>query len=139
MVLHRDGVALALAPRVATSVLSWEACGPCLLRAKLLLEKSLHLWVIVAYAHIATDPNDVAKDQFYDMFSNLVVAILTRNVMLILEDFNAQVGCDFSNWKGTIGQHSFPTKNSLPTKNGLRLFLFYRHHRLMIASAFFQH
>ncbi len=86
--VHYDRVTLALAPKVATSLLSWEGCGPCLLRTKLLLEKGLHLWVIVAYAHIATNPNDVTKDQFYDTFSNLVVAIPARNVTLILGDFN---------------------------------------------------
>jgi hypothetical protein len=97
MVLHYNGVALALAPRVATSQLSWEAYSSCLLRAKLLPEKGHHLWVIVAYAHIATDPNDAPKDQFYDMFLDLVIAIPTRDVTLILKDFNAQVGYDFSN------------------------------------------
>jgi propanediol utilization protein len=52
--------------------------------------------VIVAYAHITIDPNDVTKYQFYDMFSDLVVAIPACDVMLILGDFNAQVNSDFS-------------------------------------------
>jgi hypothetical protein len=137
--MHCDGVALALVPRVAAGLLSWEAYGPCLLRVKLLLEKGFHLWVIVAYAHTAIDPNDIAKDQFYDTLSILVVAIHAHNVTFILGDFNAQVDCDFSNWKGTIGQHNFPTKDGLPTKNGMRLLSFCGHHRLTIASTFFQH
>ncbi len=55
------------------------------------------MWVIVAYAHTTTNPNDVAKDQFYDMLSNLVLAFLARDVTLILGDLNVQVGCDFFN------------------------------------------
>lgn len=101
--MHHDGVALALVPKVVASLLSWEACSPRLLRVKLLLKKGLHLWVIVTYAHIATDPNDIAKDEFYDTFSDMVATIPTRNVTLILGDFNTQVDCDLSNWKGTIG------------------------------------
>lgn len=137
--MHRDGVALALAPRAAASLLSWEACGSRLLRAKLLLEKGLHLWVIVAYAPTATNLNEAAKDQFYDALSDLIAAIPARDVTLILGDFNAQVGCDFSNWKGTIGRHSFPTKNGLPTENVLRLLSFCCHYHLTIVSTFFQH
>jgi hypothetical protein len=103
----------------------------------LLQEKSLHSWVIVAYAHTVANPNDIAKYQFYDMFSDLVVTIPARDVMLKLGDFNAQISYDFSNWKGIIGQHNFPTKDDLPTKNGMRLLSFYRHHRLTITSTFF--
>jgi hypothetical protein len=99
---HEDGVdhdevALALVPRVATNLFSWEACGPCLLWAKLLQEKGLHSWVIVAYAHTTANPNDIAKYRFYGTFLNLVVTILACDVMLILGDFNVQIGCDFSN------------------------------------------
>jgi hypothetical protein len=60
--VHRDWVALAMVLRAAANLLSWEAYGPCLLRAKLLLEKGFHLWVIITYAHTAIDPNDAAKD-----------------------------------------------------------------------------
>ncbi len=66
--LDRDKVTFALALRVIASLFSWEACGACLLRAKLLLEKGFHLWVIIMNAHIATDPNDTTKYQFYDTF-----------------------------------------------------------------------
>jgi hypothetical protein len=40
-------------------------------------------------------------------------------------NFNAQDGCDISSWKGTIGQHNFPTKDSFFMENGLRLLLFW--------------
>ncbi len=59
--MDHDEVTLALAFKVATNLFSWEACGPCLLRAKLLQEKGFHSWVIVAYAHTTIDPNDIAK------------------------------------------------------------------------------
>jgi hypothetical protein len=95
------------------------------------------LWVIVAYAHIATDPNDVAKDHFYDTLLDLVTAIPPRDVTFIMGDFNVQVSYDFYNWKGIIGQHNFPTKDDLPIENGLKLLSFCRHHRFKIASIFF--
>jgi hypothetical protein len=60
--VHCNEVGLALVPKVATSMLSWEACGPRLLQVKLLLDKGFHLWVITAYAHTTTDPNDTTKD-----------------------------------------------------------------------------
>jgi hypothetical protein len=53
--------------------------------------------VIVAYAHTTANPNDIAKYRFYGTFLNLVVTILACDVMLILGDFNVQIGCDFSN------------------------------------------
>jgi hypothetical protein len=81
--------------------------------------------------------NDTTKDQFYDTLSDLVIVIPACNVILILGDFNAQVNCDFSNWKGTIDQRNFPTNDGLPMKNGLRFLLFCYHHRLTIASTFF--
>jgi hypothetical protein len=62
MVLHCDGVAFALAPKVAINLFSWEACGPHLLQVKFLLEEGIHLWVIIAYAHTTTDPNDTTKN-----------------------------------------------------------------------------
>ncbi len=86
-----------MVPSAAARLLSWEAYGPCLLRAKLLLEKGFHLWVIIACAHTAIDPNDVAKVQFYDTLSDLVIGIPARDVTLILGDFNVQVDCDFFN------------------------------------------
>jgi hypothetical protein len=95
--------------------------------------------MVVAYAPTITDLNEAAKDQFYEALSDLIAAIPARDLTLILGDFNAQVGCDFSKWKGTIGRHNFPTKDDLPTKNGLRFLSFCRHYCLTIASTFFQH
>jgi hypothetical protein len=118
-------------------LLFWEGCSPRLLKAKLLLEKGLHLWVLVAYAPTEISPDEDC-DAFYEALADTVSLIPSRDMVLILGDFNAQTGGDNSEWKGTLGRHAF-YREAGPTENGIRLLSFCRYHNLTVASSFFQH
>ena len=55
--------------------------------------------------------------------------------LVLLGDFNAQVGIDKATWKGVIGQHGDPDIN----KNGGCLLQFCATTRLCILNTFFEH
>ena len=153
-----QGVALALGPGAAAALLRWEALGPRLMYAVLQLEKDLKLWVVVGYAPTDADADEAKKDAFYEALGELVGAATTREVVLILGDFNAQVGSDYSSWAGTMGRHSAPRaalgrpgpsgtgqaqrkcscQPTMHSGNGLRLLSFCRHHGLVVASTLHQ-
>jgi hypothetical protein len=48
------------------------------------------------------------QDAFYEAFSFVVVAILARDLVLYLKDFNAQMGSSACGWEGVLGGFNPP-------------------------------
>ena len=91
------------------------------------------LSLISAYAPTLPS-SDEAKDSFYDQLDSVIKAIPSANKMLLLGDFNARVGKDYSSWEKIVGKHGVGRENS----NGTRLLSLCAQHGLIITNTMFQ-
>ena len=72
--------------------------------------------LLSAYAPTMTNPDEI-KDKFYEDLNTVIGATPNSDKLIILDDFNARVGCDSAGWEGVIGKHGVEKCNS----NGLLL------------------
>ncbi|KAI8516766.1 hypothetical protein Bbelb_053470 [Branchiostoma belcheri] len=131
--LHRQGVALALAPSAHRSLVFWKPVSNRLLLARLRHQHG-RISIIVAYA-----PTDVAseddKDEFYTNLSTLTAGISRHDVTWILGDLNATTGSHRSGFENCLGPHGIGNCND----NGRRLLEFCTSFHLRTERSFFQH
>lgn len=69
------------------------------------------LSMISAYAPTMTNPDNV-KDMFYEDLNTLIESVRKSNKLLVLGDFNARVGKDYSTWERVLGHHGIGKCNS---------------------------
>ena len=91
-----------------------------------------HIKIISCYAPTMTNTEEV-KSKFYDDLHSLIVATPMTDKLIILGDFNARVGCDYTTWDGVLGKHGVGGCNS----NGLRLLQTCAEHKLLITNTLF--
>ena len=104
-----------------------------LMKLRIPLSRIRYLTIISAYAPTLTSPDD-AKEQFYEQFDQVIRSTPTSNKLVILGDFNARVGGDYSSWEGVLGRHRVGKINN----NGLLLLSKCAEHRLCITNTFFR-
>ena len=104
-----------------------------LMSLRLPLIKGRHITIISAYAPTMTNPDDI-KDKFYEDLDSLIKTIPKEDKLLILGDFNARVGTDYTTWEGIIGRNGVGKCNS----NGLLLLKTCAEHSLLITNTVFR-
>ena len=77
--------------------------------------------------------SDDAKEQFYEQFDKVIRSTQPSDKQVILGDFNARVGRDYSSWEGVLGRHRVGKIND----NGLLLSKC-AEHSLCITNALFR-
>ena len=139
---HTHGVAIILSPR-AKAV--WNAAGCVfqpvserILRLRLKCHMS-YISVVAVYAPI-NPPNSTSEavdpsEAFYDQLQSTLSSVPSSDLILILGDFIAHVGSDFSSWNSVIGPHGTEECN----ENGERLLDFCAGNQLIITNTWFQH
>ena len=85
------------------------------------------------YAPTLTNPSDV-KDAFYSVLKTTIISMATSDKLLLLGDFNAQVGREFTVWPGVIGCQGVSNSNS----NRLLLLLICTEFKLCITNTVFR-
>ena len=126
----QDGVGLLVNPTMAECVVDWVPLGGrvCLLTLRL-QERSLGILQVYA----------INMESQYQVFPEKVEVALGKAIssesLILLGDFNANVGIDNATWKGVVGQHGDPDIN----KNGRCLLQFCATNGLCIINTFFQH
>ena len=65
--------------------------------------------LISAYAPTLT-ASDVDKEDFYESLNTVIRSVPHKQRLLVLGDFNARVGRDFTMWQGFLGHHSIHRK-----------------------------
>ena len=75
-----------------------------LMKLRIPLSRIRYLAIISAYAPTLTIPDD-AKEQFYEQFDQVIRSTPPSDKQVILGDFNARVGRDYSSWKGVLVGH----------------------------------
>ena len=104
-----------------------------LMKLRIPLSRIRYLTIISAYAPTLTSPDD-AKEQFYEQFCQVIRSTPTSDKLVILGDFNARVGRDYSSWKGVHGRHGEGKIND----NGLLLLSKCAEHSLCINKTQFR-
>ena len=77
---------------------------------------------------------DEYKDQFYTALKAEISTVPTKDKLIILGDFNARVGTDWTTWAGVLGKHGVGKCNS----NGELLLETCMSHSLTITNTYFQ-
>ena len=139
---HTHGVAVILSPRPKAA---WNAAGCVfqpvserILRLRLKCHMS-YMTVVAVYAPINV-PNSTSEavgpsEAFYDHLQSTLSSVPSSDLIVILGDFNARVGSDFSTWISVIGPHGFGGCN----ESGERLLDFRAGNQLIITNTWFQH
>lgn len=83
-----------------------------LMTARLPLPKKRFATLISAYAPTMTNPDEV-KEAFYEDLRNTIAAVTRSDKLIILGDFNAQVGRDHVAWDGVIGKHGIRSATTM--------------------------
>ena len=104
-----------------------------LMKLRIPLGKSRYLTVISAYAPTLTSP-DEDKEQFYEHLDQVIRSTSQSDKLVVLGDFNARVGRDFSSWEGVLGRHGVGKVND----NGLLLLSKCAEHSLCITNTLFR-
>jgi hypothetical protein len=129
------GVAMLLEPRWARCLIDWSAISERILVVRVRISEGINASIVVAYS-----PTDLAaradKDAFYLQLHSTIGALPARDMLILLGDFNGQVGTDPAPYGGVMGQWGLDTKT---TDNGERLLHLAAACNLRLANTFFKH
>ena len=130
--IHGVGFAIRTALLRSMPVLS-VGINERLMKLRIPLSRIRCLTIISAYTPILTSPDD-AKEQFYEQFDQVIRSTPPSDKLVILGDFNARVGRDYSSWEGVLGRHGVGKIND----NSLLLLSKCAEHRLCITNTLFR-
>lgn len=101
----------------------------CLMTARLKLDSNQMATVVSAYAPTLKSQDNI-KEAFYASLENILSAIPKEDKIILLGDFNARVGHDYTTLGDTIGREQVDNINS----NGFVLLSKSAEHNLTVTS-----
>ena len=104
-----------------------------LMKLRIPLRRIRYLTIISASTPTLTSPDD-AKEQFYEQFDQIIRSTPPSDKLVILRDFNARVGKDYSSWEGVLGRYGIGKIND----NSLLLLSKCAEHSLCITNTLFR-
>ena len=104
-----------------------------LMTVRLPLPKNRYATLISAYAPTMTNPDEIKK-KFYKDLQATVASVPKADKLVILGDFNARVGSDYSSWARVLGKNGVGKCNS----NGLLLLESCAAQKLLITNTVFR-
>ncbi|VDP52480.1 unnamed protein product [Schistosoma curassoni] len=108
---HTQGVALMLSKEAQNALIGWKSHGPRIIKASFKTkEEGISMNVIQCYAPI-NDYNEETKDQFYNRLQSIIKKCPTKDLTILMGDFNAKVGTDNTGYKDIIGRHGLGERN----------------------------
>ena len=130
---HEEGVAILIAKEVKKSLMQWEAVSSRIITARF-KSTARNITVINAYAPTNLADDDT-KDQFYEQLQGVINSVPSRDIPILLGDFNAQIGSDNSGLEQIMGKHAMGTRSD----NGNRFTEFCSFNSLIIGGSVFPH
>ena len=130
----RQGVGFTLSKRIKNSLISYTPVSQRVITARL---HSRHINISVVVAYAPTEGScDSDKDEFYQQLEDTLSSLPRYDIKLLLGDFNARIGTDYSSWPGIIGKHSL---HSSANDNGTRMLDLCTMNELTIGGTLFEH
>jgi exonuclease III len=130
------GVAFMLNERAAKALIEWESTSDRIMWSRF-RAKFRNITVINVYAPTNSKETE-AKDIFYEQIQAILHKLQRkhkRDIIIIIGDWNAKVGCDNTGNEHVMGKHGIGTINN----NGERLLEFCSINNLIIGGTLFQH
>ncbi|VDO59702.1 unnamed protein product [Schistosoma margrebowiei] len=104
-------VALMLSKQAQNALIGWESHGPRIIKSSFKTKKEgITMNIIQCYAP-TNDYNEDAKDQFYNRLQSIVGKCQTKDLTILMGDFNAKVGTDNTGHEGIMGRHGLGERN----------------------------
>ena len=131
---RRGGVGLVLSKQMKNTLISYTPVSERVMTARL-HSKHINISVTVVYAP-TEDADSIVKDNFYRELNDVQSNLPSHDIKLVLGDFNARVGRDFTSYPGVIGRHSYHSESN---DNGKRMLDFCTMHQLTVGGTLFEH
>ncbi|VDO94904.1 unnamed protein product [Schistosoma margrebowiei] len=132
---HTQGVALMLSKQAQNALIGWKSHGPSIIKPSFKTKKQgITMNIIQCYAP-TNDYNEDAKDQFYNNLQSIVEKCQTKNLTILMGDFNAKVGTDNTGYEDIMGRHGLRERN----ENGWRFANLCAFNKLVIGGTIFPH
>ncbi|VDP77836.1 unnamed protein product, partial [Schistosoma curassoni] len=132
---HTQRVAFMLSKQAQNALIGWESHGPRIIKASFKTEKeSISMNIIQCYASYQRY-NEDAKDQFYNRLQSIVEKCPTKDLTILIRDFNVKVGMDNTGYGDIMGRHGLGERN----ENGGRFANLCAFNKLVIGGTIFPH
>ena len=128
---HEYGVGFLLSKKVVSSLKDWKPISERIITARF---KSKVRYITIVQAYAPTDSADLAdKEKFYDELQATMINIKRQDIILVIGDFNAQIGPDNMELEHIMGRHGMGSI----TENGELFTEFCCENELVIGGSLF--
>ncbi|CAH8564841.1 unnamed protein product [Schistosoma haematobium] len=132
---HTRGVALMLSKQAQNALIGWESHGPRIIKASFKTKKEgISINVIKCYEP-TNDYNEDTKDQFYNRLQSIIEKCPTKDLTILMGDFNAKVVTDNTRYEDIMRRHGLGERN----ENGDRFANLCAFNKLVIGGTIFPH
>ncbi|VDP29476.1 unnamed protein product [Schistosoma margrebowiei] len=132
---HTQGVALMLSKQAQNALIGWESHGPRIIKASFKTKKEgISMKIIQCYAP-TNDYNEDVKDQFYNRLQSIIEKCQTKDLTILMGDFNAKVGTDNTGYEDIMGRHGLGERK----ENGERFTNLCAFNKLVIGGTILSH
>ena len=132
---HTEGVALMLSKKAQKSFIGWKPHGSRLMEASFRTKhKRIKLNIINCYSP-TNESDETNKELFYSRLQAILDTLSSRDINIVLGDFNAKVGSDNTGYEEFMGVQGIGVMND----NGERFANMCASNNFVIGGTIFQH
>ena len=109
---HTYGVGIMLSKLAKKALIDWNPLGPRLMTARFHTKrKDINLQIIQGYAPTESDSTMDEKESFHRMLHQALSKVNRKDVLLLMGDFNAQIGSSNVGYEEVMGRHGLGQMN----------------------------
>ncbi|VDP33339.1 unnamed protein product [Schistosoma margrebowiei] len=124
-----------LAKQAENALTGWESHGPRIIKASFKTKKEGITIIVIQYYAPTNDYNEDAKDQFYNRLQSIIEKCPTKDLTILMGDFNAKVRMNNTGYENIMGRQGLGERN----KNGERFANLCAFNKQVIVGTIFPH